>query len=532
MERCIFSDLPLSPELLKAVEDMGFEEASPIQALAIPPLLEGKDVIGQAQTGTGKTAAFGIPALEKVDVRQKSPQAIILCPTRELAIQVATEMTELAKRKRGVFVLPIYGGQPIDRQIKALRRGVQVIVGTPGRVMDHMKRGTISLQEISMAVLDEADEMLDMGFRDDIEFILEQVPEESQTVFFSATMRDEILSLAKRFLTDPEFLKVTQKVLTVPNIEQIYYEVRPFQKMDALCRVLDVYNPKLTIVFCSTKRGVDELTANLQGHGYQADGLHGNLNQTQRDRVMNRFRKGNIEVLVATDVAARGIDVDDVEAVVNYDIPNDVEYYVHRIGRTGRAGRMGRAFTFVSGKEFWKLRDIKRYTKARIVQHQVPTIADVENAKSSKLLDEIRDNINKHELDRYLTIVNDFIQNEFDGDLTTTEMAAALLKILMHRELGDAMPEEKKSFGDTGAQAGMVRLFINVGRKSRIGARDIVGAIAGESGLPGKMIGAIDIYDRFTFVEVPEDYAQEVLNVMNGNQIRGNKLFVEPASRR
>ena len=532
MERISFSDLPLSPELLKSVEDMGFEEASPIQAMAIPHLLEGKDVIGQAQTGTGKTAAFGIPALERVDPRQKTPQAIILCPTRELAIQVATEISQLAKRKRGVFVLPIYGGQPIERQIKALRRGVQIIVGTPGRIMDHMKRGTIQLKDIRMGVLDEADEMLDMGFRDDIEFILEQVPEESQTVFFSATMRDEILQLAKRFLKNPEFLKVTQKVLTVPNIEQIYYEVRPFQKMDALCRVLDVYNPKLTIVFCSTKRGVDELTANLQGRGYQADGLHGNLNQTQRDRVMNRFRKGNIEVLVATDVAARGIDVDDVEAVVNYDIPNDVEYYVHRIGRTGRAGRMGRAFTFVSGKEFWKLRDIKRFTKARIVQHQIPTIADVENAKSGKLLDEIRENINKHELDRYITIVEDFIQNEFDGDLTTAEMAAALLKILMHRELGDAIPEQKKSFGDTGAQAGMVRLFFNVGRKSRIGARDIVGAIAGESGLPGKMIGAIDIYDRFTFVEVPEDYAQEVLNVMNGNQIRGNKLFVEPASRR
>ncbi|GFM38072.1 DEAD/DEAH box helicase [Desulfovibrio psychrotolerans] len=533
MEGFSFEGVELSPEVLKSIEDMGFEEASPIQALAIPPIMQGRDIIGQAQTGTGKTAAFGIPILERINPRERDVQAIVLCPTRELAIQVSEEISNLAKRMRSVNVLPVYGGQPIDRQFKALKRGVQVVVGTPGRVMDHLERGTIVLDKVVLAVLDEADEMLDMGFREDIEFILEKVPDSVQTVFFSATMPQEILNLAKRFLKDPEFLKVTQKVLTVPNIEQIYYEVRPFQKIDALCRVMDVYNPKLTVVFCSTKRGVDELTANLQGRGYQADGLHGNLNQTQRDRVMNRFRKGGIEILVATDVAARGIDVENVEAVVNFDIPNDVEYYVHRIGRTGRAGRSGRAFTFVSPKEFWKLRDIKRYTKARIVQHQIPSIEEVETAKSGKLLQEIRQQIQTGNLERYISTVESFIETEFNGDLTTMEMAAALLRIMMKRDLGDALPDETSGgFGDTGAQVGMVRLFLNVGRKMRIGARDIVGAIAGETGLPGKMIGNIEIYDRFCFVEVPQDYAPEVLTVMNGNQIRGFRLFVEPASRK
>ncbi|MDL2316215.1 DEAD/DEAH box helicase, partial [Desulfovibrio sp. OttesenSCG-928-A18] len=334
-----FEDLELSRELLKSVEDMGFEEPSPIQVLAVPPLLAGRDVIGQAQTGTGKTAAFALPILERVDPRNKAPQALILCPTRELAIQVAEEAGKLGSRKRGLFVLPVYGGQPIERQFRALARGAQIIVGTPGRVMDHMERGTLRFDEVFIAVLDEADEMLDMGFRDDIEAILEQTPEGCQRVFFSATMPPAIMDLSKRFLKDPEILRITQKLLTVPTIEQVYYEVRPHQKMDALCRVLDSQGFRKALVFCSTKRSVDEVTMHLQTRGYQADGLHGNLAQPQRDRVMGRFRTGGIEILVATDVAARGIDVDDVDAVINYDIPNDVENYVHRIGRTGRAGR-------------------------------------------------------------------------------------------------------------------------------------------------------------------------------------------------
>lgn len=556
-----FEDLGLSREILQSVEDMGFEEASPIQVLAIPPLLAGRDVVGQAQTGTGKTAAFGIPLLERVDAHNKAPQALVLCPTRELAIQVAEEIGKLAGRKRGIFALPVYGGQPIERQFRALAKGAQIIVGTPGRVMDHMERGTLRFEHVFMAVLDEADEMLDMGFRDDIEAILEKTPAHCQRVFFSATMPPAIMELAKRFLQNPEILKITQKLLTVPTIEQTYYEVRPYQKMDALGRVLDSQGFRKVLVFCSTKRAVDELTAHLQTRGYQADGLHGNLAQPQRDRVMSRFRTGGIEILVATDVAARGIDVDDVDAVINYDIPNDVENYVHRIGRTGRAGRAGSAFTFVSAREHYKLRDIIRYTKARIVQSQLPTLRDVTNIRTSRLLDEVRATIEAGALERYTALVEQFL----DEENTSMDMAAALLKLLMQREFGlqeqqERMDEARRSDeekrpdwrekhsgkvaerlygrekfpGGKRQQNGrprtpMTRLFFNVGSKMHVAPRDLVGAIAGEAGIPGRSIGAIEIHDRFSFVEIPEQLADDVMNVMNGSQIRGFRVAVEKA---
>ena len=552
-----FEDLGLSRELLKSVEDMGFEEPSPIQVLAIPPLLTGRDVVGQAQTGTGKTAAFGIPILERVDPRSKAPQALVLCPTRELAIQVAEEIGKLAARKRGLFALPIYGGQPIERQFRALAKGAQIIVGTPGRIMDHLERGTLRLDQVFMAVLDEADEMLDMGFRDDIEAILEKTPEGGQRIFFSATMAPVIMDMAKRFLKDPEILKITQKMLTVPTIEQVYYEVRPHQKMDALCRVLDSQGFRKALVFCSTKRAVDEVTAHLQARGYQSDGLHGNLAQPQRDRVMGRFRTGGIEILVATDVAARGIDVDDVDAVINYDIPNDVENYVHRIGRTGRAGRTGSAFTFVSAREHYKLRDIIRYTKARIVQSQLPTLRDVTNIRTTRLLDEVRSSIEAGSLERYTALVEQFL----DDESTSMDMAAALLKLLMQREFGQQEQQQdslspvenntwrerhsdkvaervygrqgkfpgKKGPGGKEERSPMMRLFFNVGSKMHVAPRDLVGAIAGETGIPGRSIGAIEIHDRFCFVEVPVHLADDVMNVMNGSQIRGFKVAVEKA---
>ena len=553
----MFEDLGLSKEILKSVEDMGFEEPSPIQVLTIPPLLAGRDVIGQAQTGTGKTAAFSIPILERVDPRNKSPQALILCPTRELAIQVAEEIGKLAARKRGIFALPVYGGQPIERQFRALAKGAQIIVGTPGRVMDHMERGTLRFDAVFMAVLDEADEMLDMGFRDDIEAILEKTPENCQRIFFSATMPPAIMDLAKRFLKNPELLKITQRLLTVPTIEQVYYEVRPHQKMDALCRVLDSQGFRKALVFCSTKRSVDEVTMHLQTRGYQSDGLHGNLAQPQRDRVMGRFRTGGIEILVATDVAARGIDVDDVEAVINYDIPNDVENYVHRIGRTGRAGRAGRAFTFVSAREHYKLRDIIRYTKARIVQNQLPTLRDVTNIRTTRLLDEVRAAIEAGALERYTALVEQFL----DEENTSMDMAAALLKLLMQREFGlqeqqddhlntaeshgwrerhsdkvaerlygrQSKPQGKRDKNTKGARTPMIRLFFNVGSKMHVAPRDLVGAIAGETGIPGRCIGAIEIHDRFCFVEIPDHLADDVLAVMNGSQIRGFRVAVEKA---
>ena len=566
-----FEDLGLSKEVLKAIADMGFEEASPIQVQAIPHLLEGRDVIGQAQTGTGKTAAFGIPMLERVDARARHTQAIVLCPTRELAIQVAAELGNLATHMRGLIVLPVYGGQPIERQFRGLAKGAQIVVGTPGRVLDHLERGTLKLEQAHLAVLDEADEMLDMGFRDDIEAILEKTTKECQTVFFSATMPPAILDLARKFLNNPEHVKITQKELTVPSIEQEYFEVRSHLKMDALFRVLDAHDYRKLLVFCSTKRGVDEVTTNLQTRGYQADGLHGNLAQGQRDRVMARFRSGGIEVLVATDVAARGLDVDDVECVINFDIPNDVENYVHRIGRTGRAGRSGTAFTFVSPRENFKLRDIIRYTKARINQSQLPTLRDVTAIKTNRLLDQVRATMVGGGLERQMALIEPFLEDDY----TTMDMAAALLKMLMHRdfdhgenqedplyskpaykndrfergdrpERGDqgqrrdrpdrANKGERGNFDRNGARGGkgrpqvpMSRLFLNVGSKMHVEPRDLVGAIAGETGIPGRSIGAIEIHEKFCFVEIPTEMADEVIKGMTGSQIRGYKVAIEKA---
>ena len=363
METVRFDELDLCQEILRGVKEMGFEEASPIQAQAIPVAMQGYDVIGQAQTGTGKTAAFGIPVLEKVNLNKdiKHPQALILCPTRELAVQAAEEIRKLAKYMHGIKVLPIYGGQDINKQIRALK-GTQVIIGTPGRVMDHLRRKTIRCDYVNTIVLDEADEMLNMGFREDIETVLEYIPtEDRQTILFSATMPKAILEITKNYQKpDAKMIKVVKKELTVPKIEQYYLDVKRKDKIEVLTRLLDFYEPKLSLVFCNTKKMVDDLTEVLKGRGYFAEGLHGDMSQAQRDRVMKSFRSGKTDILIATDVAARGIDVDDVEAVFNYDIPQDDEYYVHRIGRTGRAGRTGRSFTFVKGKEVYKLKDIMR----------------------------------------------------------------------------------------------------------------------------------------------------------------------------
>jgi len=527
MEKLRFEDLQISKEIQRAIMDMGFEEATPIQSQAIPFILEGRDVIGQAQTGTGKTAAFGIPALDKVDPDNKKVQVLVLCPTRELAVQVAEELKKLSKYKKDIKVLPIYGGQPIDRQIQALKRGIQIIIGTPGRVMDHMNRRTLKLENVKMVVLDEADEMLDMGFIDDIETILKKVPEERQTVFFSATMPGDILKLAEKHQKDPQIVRVVHKEMTVPSIEQIYFEVKEKSKPEILARVIDMYDPKLSLVFCNTKRRVDELVTQLQTRGYNAEGLHGDMRQTQRDRVMDKFRKGTIDVLVATDVAARGIDVDDIEAVFNYDVPQDEEYYVHRIGRTARAGRKGRAFTFVVGKEVYKLRDIQRYTKSKIILNDVPSVSDMEEIRVSSYLDKVKSNIDEGKIGKYTR----WIEGLIEEDYTTLDIASAMLNIAMGA--GDTKEPEtdmSEDLGDTGATPGMVRMFINVGRNQNVAAKDIVGAIAAKTTIPGRLIGAIDIFDKYTFVEIPIEYARDVLSVMKDNQIKGNKINIEPAS--
>lgn len=532
MEHLRFEDMNISNEICRAVLDMGFEEATPIQSQAIPVILEGKDIIGQSQTGTGKTAAFGIPLLERINPEDRRLQALILCPTRELAIQVSEEFRKLLKYKDNIRVLPIYGGQPIDRQIAALRKGTQVVIGTPGRVMDHMRRRTIKAETVQMMVLDEADEMLDMGFREDIETILVKIPEEHQTLLFSATLSPEILDITKRFQRNPEFIKIVRKELTVPNIEQYYFDVKEKTKLDALCRIIDVYDPKLAMVFCNTKKRVDDLVEMLQGRGYFAEGLHGDLKQAQRDKVMQKFRNGTIEILVATDVAARGIDVDDIDVVFNYDVPQDEEYYVHRIGRTGRAGKAGKAFTFCVGKEIYKLRDIMRYTKTKIQQQKLPTLSDVEEMKTNIYLEKIKGIIEEGHLTKYIHLVDRLMEEDY----TSIGIAAALLKDhLSDVNADDIDALDDINLGGTELYGGegekMVRLFINAGKKSKIRAKDIVGAIANEAGIPGKTLGEIAIFDEYTFVDVPNEFVRDILHGMKHAKIKGKRVHIEIAKK-
>ena len=523
-----FDELNIDERILRAIEDMGFEETSPIQTQAIPAVCEGIDVVGQAQTGTGKTAAYTIPMLMKIDPQIKKPQAIVLCPTRELAVQVAEEIRKLAKYMSDIKVLPVYGGQEIVRQLKSLKTGVQIIVGTPGRVMDHMRRKTVKFDNINMVILDEADEMLDMGFREDMETILTETPEDRQTVMFSATMPKAIMDIARNFQKDARIIKVVRKELTVSNIEQFYYEVRPKNKTEVLCRLIDIYNPRLSVVFCNTKRQVDELISELKGRGYFADGIHGDMKQQQRDRVMDDFRSGKVDILIATDVAARGIDVDDVDMVFNYDIPQDEEYYVHRIGRTGRAGRSGMALSFISGKEVYKLKDIERYCKTKILAKPVPSLDDVKNTKLDNMFDKIRQTIEEGGLTDMVNLVEEHVNQE---EYTSMDMAAALLKMLIGDTLDREDEVEEFHFDTDKDDSRMVRLFINIGKKDKIKPANILGAIAGESGMPGKLVGAIDMMDNYTFVDVPAIHAEKILKAMNDNvQIKGRRVNVEKAN--
>ena len=562
MEIIKFDTLGLDPKILRAITEMGFEEPSPIQAKAIPEVMAGHDVIGQAQTGTGKTAAFGIPLLQKIDPKNRKLQAIILCPTRELAIQVADEIRNLAKYMHGIKVLPVYGGQDIVRQIRALKDGTQIVVGTPGRVMDHMRRKTVKMDHVHTVVLDEADEMLNMGFLEDMETILSQLPEERQTLMFSATMPQAIADIAKKFQKDPVTVRVIKKELTVPKVTQYYYEVKPKNKVEVMCRLLDMYSPKLSIVFCNTKRQVDELVQALQGRGYFAEGLHGDLKQVQRDRVMESFRNGRTDILIATDVAARGIDVGNVEAVFNYDIPQDDEYYVHRIGRTGRAGREGKAFSLVVGKEVYKLRDIQRYCKTKIIPQAIPSLNDITEIKADKILDQVQDILNDADLTKIVNIIE---KKLMEDDYTSLDLAAALLKMSMGDDNEDIidnyMParslDDLDSYGRNsrgrdrgrnnsrrkgatdraavdyvlnGGEERMARLFINIGKSQRVTPGDILGAVAGESGIPGRLVGSIDMYDGYTFVDVPAEYAEDVLNAMSHARIKGKHIHVEKAN--
>ncbi len=523
-EQSFFGGIALSHKVMAAIQAMGFEEPSPIQARTIPPIMEGNDVIGQAQTGTGKTAAFGIPITEKVqDLRHV--QALIMTPTRELALQVSEEIAKIGQFKR-LKTLPVYGGQSIDRQIRALRFGVQIVIGTPGRLLDHIRRGTIKLDMVKILVLDEADEMLDMGFVDDIETIMENIPREGrQTLLFSATMPQQIRSLADRYMNKPVFVTVSKEQLTVPQIDQFYYETR--EKLDGLCRILDAGDMESTIIFCRTKKGADELTASLVARGYMAEALHGDLSQVQRDRVMKKFRESKLEILVATDVAARGLDIDHVTHVVNYDIPQDPESYVHRIGRTGRAGRKGTAITFIHPREFRQLKQVEREIRQRIVRGQLPSAADILERQREIIKHRVIKTLEQDAFADYHPIVADLAL-----DYDPVDIAAAALKLFQEGFKEVAELETQSMSTSSGAEAGMVRLFVNAGRDNNIRPEDIVRTFAGEADIPGSSIGLIKIYSNFSFVEVPEDVAERVVSALQGNRIKGIKINVEIAKGR
>jgi len=434
MQKKPFSELGLSEDVLKAVEKLGYEEATPIQTAAIPVLLGGRDLVGQSQTGSGKTAAFAIPAIEKIDPANRAVQALVLCPTRELAVQVAEEVAKLAAFKRGLRELPIYGGASYERQFRGLDAGVQFVIGTPGRIIDHLDRGSLKLDQLQTLVLDECDRMLDMGFAEDIERILEAAPMEKQTAFFSATLPKPIRTMIDRFSRDPEHIKIENATVSAPAIDQIYYEVDRRSKTEVLCRLIDIQDVRYGIIFCATKMMCDELTDNLTNRGYSADKLHGDMSQMMRERTMKRFRERKIELLVATDVAARGLDVDDIEIVFNYDLPNDAEDYVHRIGRTGRAGRAGRAVTFVAGREIWKMQQIQRYTRANIRREKVPSINELAEKRSAAFLETLRETLTKGDYKRYDAVVDELLAAGFSA----TDISNAAMHLLSQETAREA----------------------------------------------------------------------------------------------
>ncbi len=567
MEKRPFDQLGVSPEILKAVAKMGFEEASPIQTAVIPVALTGRDIVGQSSTGSGKTAAFAIPAIERVDPAERQVQVLILCPTRELAVQVAEETGRLALFKRGVREVPIYGGQSYDRQFRALEAGVQIVIGTPGRVMDHMARGTLRCDALKLVVLDEADRMLDMGFREDIEHILAAVPAARQLLCFSATLPRAIQDLIGRFTRDPARIRIEAQAQNAPQVEQVYFEVDRRSKLEALTRLIDVHDFRYGIIFCSTKVMVDDLDEHLHARGYQVDRLHGDLSQAQRNRVMEKFRERKFDFLIATDVAARGLDVDDLEVVFNFDLPNDVEDYTHRIGRTGRAGRSGRAFTFVSGQEIYKLQGMIRWGKLRLRRERLPSLDEVEEARANVFFERIRTTLEARQFKPHDRMIDRLL----DQGYASTDICSALIHLLQGgdapaagKPAGAVAAEAARPEGRppaeaareapepasgakpagrpveratgkarferparTGREAGMTTLFFNVGRKQLVTPADLVGKIAGVTRLPADVVGAIDLHQRHALVDVATDSAELILAKLAGIRVKG--VVLEPS---
>lgn len=562
MEKRPFSELGIAPELLKAIESLGFELPSPIQSEAIPPSLEGRDVVGQSQTGSGKTMAFAVPALQAIDPGKPAVQALVLCPTRELAMQVCAEVHKLTPFKPGINAIPVYGGSSYGRQIRALKQGAQMVVGTPGRVLDLISRKDLRLDALKTLVFDEADKMLDMGFREDIDKVMSSAPDERQTICFSATFSRQIRNLIESYTENPATITIEHKALTVPTIEQRFYEVRGRSKLETLCRVLDIEDAQKAIVFTNTKKAADEITDALVARGYTADRLHGDLTQMMRDRVMKNFRVGALDVLVATDVAGRGLDVDDVDIIFNFDLPYDEEDYVHRIGRTGRAGRSGKAINLVAGKEIFLLQRIQRYIKTKITRAKVPSQEEVANVRVDQQFEKLKAMLESGEFKSHDATVERLL----DAGFTSTDISSALLHMLLQEseregeeiaedrgpqrgergERGERRERFDRDGGEPGgggrrgarpdrgparegAHGPMVRMFINVGAVDNINPGQIAGAIYNTAKLPTGSLGGIEIFERSSYFELPESLAGQAIRAVRDAKLRGRKLRVDYA---
>lgn len=525
----LFENFDLSKELKKALNDMEFVEMTAIQSQSIPAMIAGNDIVAQAPTGTGKTCSFGIPVVENTDTSERNVTSLILAPTRELALQIANELIRLTKYKKSIRIAVVYGGQNIDRQILALKRKPQIIVATPGRLMDHMRRKTIRLDHLKTLVLDEADEMLDMGFREDIDEILQSVPEERQTVLFSATMSREILDITKKYLKDPVKIKTTKSEVTVSSVKQYYLEVSPDNKTDVLARLIDVNDFKLSMVFCNTKKKVDELAHDLTVRGYNAMGLHGDMKQSQRDRVMREFKNGNIETLIATDVAARGIDIKDIDVVFNYDLPDDMEYYVHRIGRTGRANREGVSYSLVSRREMYRLHEIMRYTKAKIKLMTIPNVAEITNVRIQQTLNGILDVLSHQKLDTYEQAILDFVENTDDA-YTILNVAAAFLARDSDtgelKEIEENFSSDRRRGNSRSGNPNATRMFINVGRLDRVNV-NTMRKLLNDANITDEEIYDIDIMEKFSFIEIDNSKVDDVFVALNGIMMNGRRVNTE-----
>lgn len=542
MQQTDFIHLGLSQSLLRALVEKGYETPTDVQMQSIPAILDGRDVIAQSQTGTGKTAAFALPVIQKINPRVKKPQVFILCPTRELALQVCSEIKDFSKYQPQIKCTAVYGGEPIGSQLRRLRGGVQIIVGTPGRMIDHLKRKTLSPDAVSTVILDEADEMLNMGFLEDIRFILNQLPEQRQMLLFSATISGPIMDIAKRYQSHPKHINISKKDITVPAIEQYYYEISRQKKIDLLCRLYESYQPQLALIFCNTKKQVDELTSALQLRGYPVKGLHGDMNQETRNHVISGFHHGRFQLLAATDVAARGLDISGVEAVFNFDIPQDIEYYVHRIGRTGRAGKTGTAFSFVSSRQdFIQLKNIQYYTKTKIRPGQIPSARSLATTRVEKLVENIQKILQEESVEEYEPIMDKIMDAQ---DCTSVQIACALIKSILKEQPGgnlekisqthsfstSSKPSIRSNHAHQKNNGRRSRLFISLGSEQKVGAGDLIQLITGLGNLKDDEIKNIKVLQRYSFVDVPAQHVDHLLRASKGQKLKGNRFSLQRAA--